>query len=102
MRNYDDVMCPGLGKPTDEDGELVLVKELRGGRVRRSTESTLPRFLHMQFSVAGESVNLQLERNTDIERSVRLSFANKNKKTYISIVKVCPPSRRCKCYDQLS
>ncbi|KAI0220634.1 hypothetical protein LSAT2_027880 [Lamellibrachia satsuma] len=74
----------GLYQPAEGDGELVLVKELRGGRVRRSDEWTLPRYLHMQFSVAGETVTLQLVRNTDIDTNIPFTFAgNKDKTVYI-------------------
>ncbi|KAK2188368.1 hypothetical protein NP493_134g01013 [Ridgeia piscesae] len=80
------VVRPGLGVPTeDEDeGELVLVKELGGGRMRRSAESSLPRYLHMQFCVGDETMSLQLERNTDIDTNIPFTFAgNKSRKVYI-------------------
>ena len=74
----------GLYQTAEGDGELVLVKELRGVRMRRSAEWTLPRYLHMQFSVAGETVTLQLVRNTDIDTNIPFTFAgNKDKTTYI-------------------
>ena len=71
-------------KPTEGDGELVLVKELRGSRNRRSSESALPRLLHTQFTVAGERVSLRLVRNTDIDTNVPFTFANKkHEKVYV-------------------
>ena len=74
----------GLDKPTEGDDELVLVKELSGSRMRRSAESTLPRYLHMKFSVGGETMTLQLVRNTDIDTNIPFTFAgNKEKKVYI-------------------
>ncbi|KAI0238532.1 hypothetical protein LSAT2_010747 [Lamellibrachia satsuma] len=74
----------GLGKQTEEDGELVLVKELGSGRMRRSAESTLQQHLHMQFSVAGERMVLQLVQNTDIDMNVPFRFAeNKKEQIYI-------------------
>ena len=79
---------PGMplvhGKPTEGDGELVLVKELRGSRTVRSTESALPRLLHTQFRVDGETVSLRLVRNTDIDTNVPFTFAkNKHEKVYV-------------------
>ena len=47
-------MSPVSSRPTDGDGELVLVTERRGGRAQRSTESRLPSLLQTQFRVAGE------------------------------------------------
>lgn len=71
-------------RPTEGDGELVLVKELRGRRMRRSTESSLPSLLHTQFVVAGETVSLRLVRNTDIDTNVTFTFAKKkHEKVYI-------------------
>ena len=86
----------GLGKPTEEDGELVLVKELGSGRMRRSADSTLQHHLHVQFSVAGERVVLQLVQNTDIDMNVPFRFAeDKTKQIYVPNAEVRPTSRIC-------
>ncbi|KAI0232830.1 hypothetical protein LSAT2_016875, partial [Lamellibrachia satsuma] len=78
------IVSAGRCKPLEGDGELVLVKELRSSRLRRSTESTLRRHLHVQFNVAGERLTLQLARNTDIDTNVPFSFANnKHEKIYV-------------------
>ncbi|KAK2188361.1 hypothetical protein NP493_134g00002 [Ridgeia piscesae] len=61
-----------------------MVKELGGGRMRRSAQSSLPRYLHMQLTVAGETMTLQLQRNTDIDTNIPFTFAgNKSRKVYI-------------------
>ena len=74
----------GVDKPTEDKGELVMVKELGGGRMRRSAQSSLPRYLHMQLTVAGETMTLQLQRNTDIDTNIPFTFAgNKSRKVYI-------------------
>ena len=79
----------GVDKPTeDEDeGELVLVKELGAGRMRRSAESAespLPRYLHMQFNVGNETMSLQLERNTELDTNIPFTFAGEEgRKVYI-------------------
>ena len=83
----------GRCKPLDADGELVLVKELRGGRVRRSTESTLTRHIHVQFTVAGDRVTLQLALNTDVDTNVHFRFAsNTHEQVYVTHDKVYPLS----------
>ena len=68
---------PVSGRPTDGDGELVLVRELRRGRATRSTESRLPSLLQTQFRVGGEAVSLRLVRNTHIDTNVPFTFADK-------------------------
>ena len=68
---------PVSGRPTDGDGELVLVTERRGGRATRSTKSRLPSLLQTQFRVAGEAVSLRLVRNARIDTNVPFTFADK-------------------------
>ena len=70
-------MSPVCGRPTDGDGELVLVRDLRRGRATRSTQSRLPSLLQTQFRVGGEAVSLRLVRNTHIDTNVPFTFADK-------------------------
>ena len=71
----------------------MLVKELSGRRVRRSTESTLTRHLHVQFTVAGDRVTLQLVQNTDVDTNVHFRFArNAHEQVYVTHAKVHPLS----------
>ena len=73
-----------MNKPKEENSELVLVKEQHADRMRRTAESTLPRYLQMQFGVEGETVTLRLERNTDIDTNIAFTFAgDKGRKVYI-------------------
>ena len=68
----------------EDEGELVLVKELGAGRMRRSAESSLPRYLHMQFNVGNETMTLQLERNTELDTNIPFTFAGEEgRKVYI-------------------
>ena len=95
----------GVDKPAeDEDeGELVLVKELGGGRMRRSAESAesaLPRYLHMQFSVSNETMSLQLERNTELDTNIPFTFAGeKGRRVYIPDRQVGNTRHECLPYS---
>ena len=91
---YDELHAcnlAGVDKPTEDEvedeGELVLVKELGAGRMRRSAESAesaLPRYLHMQFNVGNETMTLQLERNTELDTNIPFTFAGEEgRKVYI-------------------
>ena len=72
------------GRPTEEDGELVMVRELGDHRLKRSTESLLPSHLHTNFRIGGDVVSLRLVRNAAIDTNISFTFVkNKREKIYI-------------------
>ena len=63
---------------------LVMVKELRDSRLRRSAETHLPSHLHTNFRIGGDVVYLRLVRNTAIDTNIPFTFVkNKREKIYI-------------------
>ena len=76
------------GESAERPYQLVTVYERHGRHVKRSTQSPLPRDLHVEFKLDMTPVEFHLRRNARVHRKIPVTFEGDNRTLFVTIDEV--------------